>query len=244
MDYCQAVTSPHGPRLWHPPHLPSLGAGAAVGRQRIVTRDGALHGHELLYRAPGHDGMPLDRWPAKFQDRATEHVIAVADSLGAALSGTHPAFINFSRSYLLNSRGAMACDPARVVVEVVESAHADSALVRRLMALRDLGFRIALDDFVATESQLTLLSLADYVKIDVRDLARQGARLADQARLRDAVLIAERVEDRPMLDLCAKAGVDLFQGYLFGRVNVLTFPEEDVEGLVGDRVAEPGEGAA
>ncbi|MDN4482387.1 EAL and HDOD domain-containing protein [Demequina lignilytica] len=215
------MTSPHGLRLWHPPHLPRHGTGSAIGRQPIVTAGRAVRGYELLYRAPGHHGLPVDRWPARFQDRATEHVIAFDARDGRAVAAPHPSFINFSRSYLLNEPGTMGCDPARVVIEVVESAHADSTLVRRLMALRDLGFRLALDDFVGTESQLTLLGLVDFVKIDVRDLTRQGTRLADLARLHGATLIAERVEDQPMLELCARSGFDLFQGFLFGEVEVI-----------------------
>jgi EAL and modified HD-GYP domain-containing signal transduction protein len=50
------------------------------------------------------------------------------------------------------------------------------------------------------------------VKLDIRDLARQGTALIRLAARFGAVLVAERVEDESTLDRCAAAGFTLFQG--------------------------------
>ncbi len=223
-----AVTFATGPRLWHPPHLSRHGSTAIVGRQGIFSRAGEVRGHELLYRAPGHDSLPIDMWPPRLQDRATEHVIAAAFWRDPDITAPHPAFINFTRTYLLDHDVAHHCDPARVVIEVVESAYADVALAARLSELKREGFRVAIDDFAATESQLSLLPLADYVKVDFRDLVRKGPALVDAARRGGATLIAERVEDAEILSACEDLGFDMFQGWWFERVMVHERGEDPV----------------
>jgi len=183
-----------------------------VGRQGIFTAARDLVGYELLFRAPGRQGLRVDLWNALQQDRATEHVIAAAFAEGPDIGPSLPVFINFTRSYLV-TRDDIACDPTRVVVEVVESAFADDALRSRLATLREKGFRIAIDDFIGTRSQLDLLEYADYVKIDYRDLKARGATLVDLAQMRPTTLIAERVESRAAIAECLALGFDLFQGW-------------------------------
>jgi EAL and modified HD-GYP domain-containing signal transduction protein len=185
-----------------------------VGRQGIFTAHRELAGYELLFRAPGRMGLRVDLWNARQQDRATEHVLAAAFMEGGDITSGLPAFVNFTRSYLVD-RDHLQCDPARVVIEVVESAYADDALHRRLAALRAEGFRIAIDDFIGTRSQVALLEHADFVKIDYRDLVARGPHLVALARIHPITLIAERIETRAALLHCIDMGFDLFQGHCF-----------------------------
>ena len=103
--------------------------------------------------------------------------------------------------------------PEKVIVEVVESAFSDDSLRDRLVRLKDQGFRIALDDFIGTRSQMDLVELADFVKVDYRDLQARGPALADLARTGGAVLVAERIETRAALSECIAMGFDYFQGH-------------------------------
>lgn len=213
-----ANTSNSAPRLWHLP-LTGRHAGAAetrilVGRQGIFTGSRELVAYELLFRAPGRLGLRIDLWNQRQQDRATEHVIAAAFFPGPDIAPELPVTINFTRSYLVEHED-LHCDPAKVIVEVVESAFADEVLRARLAALKSQGFRIALDDFIGTRSQMDLLEYADFVKVDYRDLHARGPGLVDLARQGRAQLIAERVETRAALSECLGLGFDLFQGHGF-----------------------------
>lgn len=206
------------PRLWQ---LPPVGihAGAKrtrvlVGRQGIFTANHGLFGFELLFRAPGRTGLRIDLWNQRQQDRATEHVIAAAFLDGPDIAPSLPVSINFTRSYLV-AHEDLGCDPSKVIVEVVESAFADSALRDRLAELRGLGFRIALDDFRGTRSQLELLEYADFVKVDYRDLRERGPQLVELARSGGALLVAERIETRAALAQCQDLGFDIYQGHAF-----------------------------
>lgn len=206
------------PRLWHLPrtgrHSISLTTRALVGRQGIFTAARDLAGYELLFRAPGRQGLRVDLWNARQQDRATEHVIAAAFHRGPHITEGLPAFVNFTRSYLVE-RDHLHCDPLHVVIEVVESAYADDALRSRLAELRAKGFRVAIDDFIGTRSQVALLEHADFVKIDYRDLSARGPQLVDLARQSNCTLIAERLETAAALDECKQLAFDLFQGHCF-----------------------------
>ncbi|WP_062378552.1 EAL and HDOD domain-containing protein [Demequina pelophila] len=218
------------PRLWHPtacqaapPHPPRL--PALVGRQGIFTADGERAGYELLYRAHLHDTSRVDLWPADAQDRATEHVIAAAFWRSPDITVPHPAFVNVTRGFLMSGAALSHCDPATVVLEVLETVEVDDALLAQVRALRERGFRIAVDDFTGTDSQVALLPLADYVKIDVRDLgADGGAALVALARSgrggRERLLVAERVERATELERCRDLGFDLYQGFWFERVAI------------------------
>ena len=57
---------------------------------------------------------------------------------------------------------------------------------------------------------------ADFVKIDCRDVHRQGAALVELGRRHGALLVAERVSDAALVDECRGWGFDLFQGDVLG----------------------------
>ena len=222
------------PRVWH---LPQAGPQAdsnvprvLLGRQGIFSAAGELVGFELLFRAPGRDGLRVDLWNARQQDRATEHVLAAAFFGGGDVSAGLPLFINFTRSYLVNRESYLRA-PDEIVLEVVESAHADASLFDRLAELKAAGYRVAIDDFLGTDSQRRLLELADFVKIDYRDLASRGPRLVDAARTGAATLIAERIETESTFAECLELGFEQFQGHLFERAVVLERAEFASEGV-------------
>ncbi len=228
MDSLRSVNFHSQPRLWRPTRHEGA-TRALVARQGIFTRDGDARGHELLYRASGGTPVPVDRWCADDQDRATEHVLAAAFWRHPDITSPLPAFVNFTGSYLVTRDVARDCDPSRVVIEIVESTDATASVVERIAELKAQGFRIALDDFVGTSSQRRLLPLADYVKIDWRDLLHLGTGLVTSARRYGAALIAERVEDRGILESCERAGFDLFQGWHFEAAVTLDRGEHDAE---------------
>lgn len=215
------------PRLW--PHTyPDDRSGCEpdpihVGRQGVYTSDGGLFGYELLFRAAGLPGAHVDQWTAAEQDLATEHVIAAAFHQGRDITNGLDVSVNFTGSYLLG-REDLACDPDSVIIEVVESTELEPGLIERVQHFRDLGFRIALDDFTATAAQSAILPMADFVKIDLRDLLEFGPTLVDQARGHGRTLVAEQVETESQLDALVAMGFDQFQGFYFQTVEVLDIP--------------------
>ncbi len=117
-----------------------------------------------------------------------------------------------------------------LVLEIVEHTKAsDTASFRAaLHELSGAGVQLAVDDFGIAHSnyRMILEVRPDYLKIDryfVRgcwtDSSRRAvihsiARLAEELGAR---VVAEGVEDRQEFRALLAAGIDLFQGYLFGR---------------------------
>jgi EAL domain-containing protein (putative c-di-GMP-specific phosphodiesterase class I) len=119
--------------------------------------------------------------------------------------------------------------PAQLVFEVVE-AHAARDRGHLLAVLehhRAQGWRVALDDVGVGWSSLALVSALrpDVVKLDkalVNRLDSAAARavvggLVELAHSLGAVVVAEGVETQARADQARQLGVDLGQGWLFGR---------------------------
>lgn len=117
----------------------------------------------------------------------------------------------------------------RLELEMTESVFADEALpiVRAtLESLRALGVSLAIDDFGTGYSSLSrLLSLpVSTVKIDksfVAELSGSGGAVIEStlliARRLGIAVVAEGIETAEQAEVLGALGVDLFQGYYFGR---------------------------
>lgn len=155
----------------------------------------------------------------------------------AALDGLYVA-VNLSARQLHDERLVAAVrdaaragevDPRGLMLELTETAVMSDpvAAAKTLRELRELGVRLALDDFGAGYSSLSYLQSLpfDVVKLDrsflVNIVDERGARM-----LRSVVSLAhdlgmsvtaEGVEDRAQWDLVVTAGCDHVQGYIVGR---------------------------
>jgi c-di-GMP-specific phosphodiesterase len=109
-----------------------------------------------------------------------------------------------------------------------------------LQQLRDVGVRLALDDFGVGFSSLAYLTRLpfDTLKIDawfVRSMERDEgaakivASIIGLGRDLDLDVVAEGVEDRAAADRLAELGCEYAQGYLFARA----LRPEDASGFVG-----------
>jgi len=119
--------------------------------------------------------------------------------------------------------------PTDLVIEVTETAvSGDPAMVSsQLHRLRDLGIRIAIDDFGVGQSSLSTLDRlpVDILKIDrslVSDLS--GSKLAPvtgaviaMAHALGLMTVAEGIEEPDQHDWLQRAQCDLMQGYHFAR---------------------------
>ncbi len=122
----------------------------------------------------------------------------------------------------------------RLVVEITETAALEDIgeCARFVLALKELGCKVALDDFGAGyTSFVQLKTLAvDTIKIDgsfVRGVCGSPSNLAfvrtllDLARNLDIETVAECVETTEEAELLEREGVDFLQGYAFGRPSLV-----------------------
>ena len=187
-----------------------------LGRQPIVDRASRLRGYELLYR----DG-PANRATFADGDLATYHVLsrAVIDLGLDRLVGPHLAFLNVT-GRILTGGGYRVLPADRTVLEVLEDVEIDDQVLAGAEEATDLGFKLALDDYVGDSRLEKLAGLLSYVKVDVRAVApRDLPALVDGIRSQapQAVLLAEKVETASHIQRCRDLGFQLFQGYFVGR---------------------------
>ncbi|CAN5237836.1 bifunctional diguanylate cyclase/phosphodiesterase [soil metagenome] len=125
---------------------------------------------------------------------------------------------------------AADCDPRLICVELTESSiMRDVRETRhRLRTLKDLGVKIAIDDFGAGYSSLNHLKELpiDVVKLDrsfVADLESDPAcraivaAVVQMAHAMDLRVVAEGIERVGQLDFLREHGCDSYQGYLLGE---------------------------
>ena len=195
--------------------LQATGARLPVARQPIWTPDGALVGHEYLYRSEAGLPVGVDGWVDEQQEGASASVLASVFEDGEEPAGDDLIFVNVTASFLTGGR-ALPEATNRLVLEVVESVRASEAVLIGLPALRADGYAIAVDDYVATPDQAAMLPFADYVKVDLRDMDRLTERGLDLARRYGARLVAEYVADRALMRQAVALGFDLLQGDVLG----------------------------
>lgn len=131
---------------------------------------------------------------------------------------------------LLEAEAHLARWAQRVVLEVTETeAIRDYDRARsRIQALREHGFRVALDDLGSGYSSLNLLAQLepDFVKLDIELVrgvraagrtARLVKHLVEFCRDEGFTTVAEGIETEEELAAVAELGVDLVQGFLLAR---------------------------
>ncbi len=130
-----------------------------------------------------------------------------------------------------------------LLLEITESAYTeDSAqIIDRVRQLRDIGFRIEMDDFGSGYSSLNMLSTlpVDALKLDMQFI-RNAFKDRKDTRLLEAMIqlaeafevptIAEGVETAEQVFTLKAMGCDIIQGYYFSR----PLPTSDFERFLQD----------
>jgi len=189
-----------------------------IARQPIYDRALNVIAYELLYRDDDHNSADFVNG-----NTATTHVVVNAFlEIGLEnLVGTHQAFINLTRSFLLETY-PMPFPKERVILELLEDIVIDDAVIAACRRLAADGHTIALDDFVYSESSRPLLEIIHIIKIDVLALGMEETqRHVELLKPYKIKLLAEKIETHEVLEQCKALGFDYFQGYFLARPNLI-----------------------
>ena len=190
-----------------------------LARQPIFDRDLKLAAYELLYRstalASSADGVDTVTMTS------TTLVNGVLNFGLETLTGGVRAFVNFPREMLLE-RDFDLLDPKTVTIELLETVQCDAETIQACAELRERGFTLALDDFVAGDEYAPILELADIVKLDVLGKTDAEIRtMAERFTGSHVKLLAEKIETASTFSTCAKLGFTYFQGFYFSRPEIV-----------------------
>ena len=135
-----------------------------VARQPILDRELKTHAYELLFRDSLDNVFPPISAQLATSRLVTEQFLQ--QNIDQLLGG-HPCFINFPHSLLLD--GLAECLPQdKVVIEILEDAEPDDALLDKVIQLHGLGYRLALDDFTLVPAWDRFLPYIHIIKFDLR----------------------------------------------------------------------------
>ncbi len=191
-----------------------------VARQPIFDRQDKLVGYELLYRAALSDTAAVG---ADHVTMSSTTLINGVLSIGFdRLIGRARAWVNLPAKLLLEQQWRVL-DRARCMIEILETVPATPETLAACRALRDAGYEMALDDFVAGDEYEPYVAMAQVVKLDVLGQTPDTLRpmIARLRKHRGLRLLAERVETRDELAAWRAAGFDYFQGYVFSRPEIV-----------------------
>lgn len=188
-----------------------------VARQPIVDRGEKVFGYELLFR----DGLENS-----FHGDADEASRATMDrsllmGLDVLCDGRR-AFVNCTRETLID--GFVTLLPSTTtVVEILESVPPDSDVLAACRSLKEAGYTLALDDYVAGDRREKLAELADIIKIEMQ-LTTEEQRIALIKKFGPwrCRMLAEKVETRADFERARELGFIYFQGYFFRRPEMLS----------------------
>lgn len=206
----------------------------------VRSADRSLFGYEALMRssepALPHPGAVLDA--AERLDRMQvlgRRVRSLAPGPMSTVPETVSLFVNLHASDLLDPTLLDATTPlariaSQVVLEITERATLDDMNgVRKAVAqLREMGFRIAIDDLGAGYAGLTSFASLEpeIVKLDMSLVRDVDSTVTKQKLIRSVstlchdlgmLVVAEGIETREERDCVIELGCDLLQGYLLAR---------------------------
>jgi diguanylate cyclase (GGDEF)-like protein len=202
---------------------------------------------EKLGRAPELDQVCLDAILSRAREMPAHALLFVNLSPQSLDHGM------LKTASLLQAVQRANLDPSQIVFEITErSVMRVETVVREARRLRELGFRLALDDVGAGNAGLDMLRRVsvDFVKIDrsvvAQALTDEGAAgvlsgIIAFARRAHTSVIAEGIETEAMLDIVHRAslpdpsadnGILGVQGYFFGRPGEAIEPAHVANGTV------------
>jgi EAL domain-containing protein (putative c-di-GMP-specific phosphodiesterase class I) len=206
----------------------------------VRASDHSLFGHEALLRSReptlSHPRAVLDA--AERLDRLTELGRSIRSCAAEPVEPKPEAgalFVNLHTRDLLDPALTSAEVPLsriakRVVLEITERASLDEIkdVPLRVARLREIGFRIAIDDLGSGYAGLTSFALLEpeIVKLDmslVRNVHKQSTKqklirsMTALCKDMGMMVVGEGVENVEERDALVELGCDLLQGYLFAK---------------------------
>ena len=190
-----------------------------IARQPIFDRNQRVYGYELLYRSDN------DNFCKGFEgDRFSSEVITNSLTLNGleTLTRGRKAFINFTRTLLENEIATLLPKDV-LVVEILENIEPDENILEACRRLNELGYVLALDDFVYTPNLSPFFDLVNIIKIDFT-LTRGKERRNVIQRIENPKIkfLAEKVETQEDFKEAMQLGYSYFQGYFFEKPLMLT----------------------
>ncbi len=157
--------------------------------------------------------ISLARWPVCAGESATSQA-SLRNGYGRG--SAEPPWLH--QLHIPAQFQAAPFDKKRFVIEVLRAFEVEEKLNRKLKALKEFGYKVALDEFVYDSQWNTALNIADIINNDVIAFDEpQIKRHVELLKPFNVTLLAEKVATREIFHFCKGLGLKLFQGYFLGK---------------------------
>jgi len=187
-----------------------------VARQPIFDREERVFGYELLFRDGLENAFTGDC------DEASRATLDRSLLMGLdVLCDGRRAFVNCTRDTLI--KGLVMLLPSNsTVVEILENVPPDPDVITALQRLKEAGYMIALDDYVANDPREPLADMADIIKVEMRlTTEEQRAEMIKKHGPWRSRMLAEKIETQADFARARDQGFVYFQGYFFRRPEMM-----------------------
>ncbi|MBD5769968.1 EAL and HDOD domain-containing protein [Marinomonas colpomeniae] len=189
-----------------------------MAQQPILKKTKEIFGYELLFR--GKDTLNAN---VSDGEAATSQVL-VNLCIGITKMKDElkkPFFVNITTD-LMQSDAFFPIDPNTVFIEILEDQKITPDFIESIKKWRSAGYRFALDDYQFDENYKSLLPWVSIIKVDVLATPpNQYKEQIDDLKAKGLILLAEKIENEEMFELCKKLGFSLFQGYFLQRPEII-----------------------
>jgi EAL and modified HD-GYP domain-containing signal transduction protein len=191
-----------------------------VARQPVFDRDLHTVAYELLFRVGLNNYFP-DVKP----EYATSQMIS-DQFLGTPLCrlvGEHLSLINFPYQMIIQGL-ADALPREKVVIEILEDAVPDDALLDAVIRLHSGGYALALDDFTMDAAWQRFFPYIKIIKFDIQASSDEDINQflnMFSIHLHGIILLAEKVETHAEFEKYKQKGFSLFQGYFYSKPEIV-----------------------
>ena len=190
-----------------------------IARQPIFDKELKVAAYELLYRNNPNENA----YSASDGDKSTVSVIlsAFLDGGFESMTDNKPGFVNFTDSLLVNE--AVTLLPAEhLVIEILETVEPTEEVLAACEKLKNLGFSMALDDYVLTDSTEGFIRFANIIKMDfLTSTDSQLRSIVAAFKDKGISFLAEKIETKEDFIKAKAYGYTFFQGYYFSRPSLI-----------------------
>ena len=189
-----------------------------LARQPIFNCERAVYGYELLYRSGAEN-----RYDAPSVEMASASTVDSLLLFGIdRLTPGCRSFVNCTRDFLVRDFATML-PKDRVVLEMLETIQVDDEVLAACRRLKQIGYLLALDDFLDQPAWKPLVALADFIKVDLLATSPEDQmRLAREYAPLRIRMLAEKVETYEDFHRTQQCGYTYFQGFFFSRPEMLS----------------------
>jgi c-di-GMP-related signal transduction protein len=187
-----------------------------VARQPIFDREEKVFGYELLFRDGLANAFSGDT------DEASRATLDRSLLMGLdILCDGRRAFVNCTRDTLI--KGLVTLLPSTsTVVEILETVPPDPDVLRACQSLKESGYLIALDDYIANDPREPLVEIADIIKVEMQlTTEEQRTELIKRFGPWRCRMLAEKIETQGDFVRAREQGFVYFQGYFFRRPEMM-----------------------